>query len=290
VWWHSVVLLTAGCNAIFPLRVQPSPEDATPDDASVVEDANRPLVPPDGATTCGAAPDFATWTFSSHPLPGAPNQMENPTFTGPDRVMFTSTGTLFETSLAGPPVEVTELALSDGSKIRFPGSTPTGDMIWFDRFSENATPSVGNYYALRSNRGWITARADFGVTAFQLIPSNVGFYSGTGRMIVSVEPSAGAGLRLVELETLDGLRWTQLDTLPFSTGAPPAFNASISADGCFVLFRSTLGLAVSQRDVQGIFQPPVALAGLESSFGPAINATNDRMWVMQNFMVVEGLP
>src|SRR6185312_16657186 len=103
-------------------------------------------------------------------------------FTGDGTVMFTSNGKLYESSLAGPPSEIAELALADGSQIRGVAAAPGADMIWFERASVTA-PSAGLYFATRRDGVWTAQRADFGVVAYQIEVGSVGFHAGTARMV-----------------------------------------------------------------------------------------------------------
>lgn len=286
-----VVFGLAGCQLVFPLR-EPLPDQ--PGDGPS-PDAFRPLLPPDGSTTCGSTPDFDTWTYATFALSDFTGLIENPTFTASDRVLFSSEGRLYETPLAGPPSELTELMLADGTSIRFPGSTPDGQMIWFIRSAVGTTPpSVGPYYAIRTDDGFVATKTDFGIVSRQLIPSNVGFYSGTARMIVSIEPNLGDRLILVELETLDGLTWTRLDTLPFSDGSAVGdLDATIAADGCFVVFRRTDAKTyVASRDSNGVFGMPVEIQALAGSFEPALDPSGLHLWSVDSSrkQIVDGTP
>ncbi len=271
-----MLVTLAGCQYVFPLRDE-GPNDAPPD-----PDAPRPLVPPDGSTACDPAPDFATWTFGVRTIAGSNGQILNPTFTGTNRVMFTSAGKLYESTLVGPPVEVAALELGDGSEIRFPVSTPDGQMIWFTRFSLTA-PSSGLYYALRSGDAWTAERADFEITAYQIVPGNVAFYSGTARMITALTPMDGERLRLVELSSVDGLHWTRLETLPFSDGAIAGdFDPTLSSDGCFVVFRRLDKVYVSSRELDGTFQSMTEIPNLSGKVDPALAPSGDRLWMVES--------
>jgi hypothetical protein len=291
VWWSSVVvLLTTGCNVIFPVQGPDSSQDAA---TPVPVDAERPLVPPDGATSCGPPPSFASWVYRERELDPI-TDIKTPTFTGPDRVMFSDGTRLFEMQVdATSAAEVDALTLIDGSKVQFPGSAPSGDMIWFNRSSANNAPSVGNYYARRDGAGWVATKLDFGITALQMFVANVGFHNGTARMIVTLEPTAGSGLRLVELESLDGVHWTPLATLPFSTGMEFDIHPTIAADGCFVLFRHMTGeLMVAARGADGSFLAPEPIAPLMGTFGPAINPLGNRLWAIKadGRTIIDGHP
>jgi hypothetical protein len=166
-------------------------------------------------------------------------------------------------------------------------------MIWFNRSSANNAPSVGNYYARRDGAGWVATKLDFGITALQMFVANVGFHNGTARMIVTLEPTAGSGLRLVELESLDGVHWTPLATLPFSTGMEFDIHPTIAADGCFVLFRHMTGeLMVAARGADGSFLAPEPIAPLMGTFGPAINPLGNRLWAIKadGRTIIDGHP
>jgi len=268
------VLLTvavAGCNSIFGLAPTHEMEPAIP----------GLFMPPAGPTTCAGAPDFATWQYTPHVVAGTPGVL-HPTFLTADRVVFMMQGHLFESGLDGGVVRLTSLELYDGENLASPAAGPGGDVIWFLRLYGS---SQGLYYATRDADGWAQARTDFGVISEQVQPGTVGFYDGTGRMVIAMQRTSMDRGRLVELESEDGLSWTQLDTLPFSDGSVSMYDPALSADGCFVLYsvygNATNDLYVAARGGDGVFAAPVHLDKAAGGAQPAIDPSLHELWFNQ---------
>ena len=122
-----------------------------------------------------------------------------------------------------------------------------------------------------------------------MFPGVPGFYDGTVRMIVTVteinKPS-----RLVEVQSLDGLAWTALDTMQTTLG-PAAFRITLTADGCFLFYVTAepgtggYRVKVIVRSADGVFRDaPITLfaaSGAASNFplGVAPMPRLDEIWV-----------
>jgi hypothetical protein len=260
------VTLTS-CNSILGL----GPTQIAPD-------ARLLLVPPDAGPPCDPPPDFNSWHYAPHAV-GNQTLVLHPTFLTSDRIIFGYQNHLFESGADGGAVEMTSLELYPGEGLVSPGAAPGGELFWFWRLNGTA---AGTYYATRDGSGWKQERAEFGLIGYQLQPGSVGFYGGTARMVIALQPTKESPAHLVEMSSPDGITWTRLDTLPFSDGSTSMYDPALSADGCFVLYsvygNDTNDLFAAGRGADGVFLPPVHLDQAPNGFQPAIDPSLRRIW------------
>jgi hypothetical protein len=273
----ALVVLLAGCNQIFDLK------GTELDDAGAVppDDSLHLLRPPDGSTTCGAAIDFSTWTFAPHTVAGIGGVI-HPTFIAGDRVVFMYQTQLYESGLDAGPTKIPELGMS--AQLFAPSAAPFGDVFWYLRVS--GIGGSGIFYATKSAGTWTGHLADLGLIANQVQTGQPGFFGGRMRMVVMVQPSSNDRLRLIELDSPDGLTWTQLATLPWSSGSTSDYDPALSADGCTLVFArqdaSSANLYAAARQSDGMFALPAQIPGgsdLTADEGqPALDPTMTRLW------------
>ena len=255
-----VLCLLAGCNWAFGLR-----ETNLVDSPPLSEAGFRLVVPPDGATTCGALPSFGSWTSEvSTSLPVVAGRTitgmafyetggaQHVFLTKLDTVAGASLG-VWDNDLAGTEVRLESLGPPPSGSVRAPSPTPDGEHLWF----RQEAVATGTYYGSRTD-GWQKQLTTLGlIDATGAAPSPVGFYNGTARMIVLVQyVSAPPGF--VEISSADGLTWMQLETFKLALpGSPMPIGAYLSPDGCVVIVNVQAGVFyhfyAAVRDASGSF-------------------------------------
>jgi len=265
-------LALASCNRLLGLDTTveldaPPPPDAAPD-AFVL------LTPPATNPPCGAPIPFETW--NPHPravvdavIGMAFYRIDNAS----ERMMLSIDKQIYDWDLVGAPMPIPNLDAP--TTYGTLGLSPDAGVLW-----------VGNggdvFYATRAS-GWVKTPATFGFPQQTVSPSNVAFYGGAARMMLVVSTGTTPP-QLVEVSSPDGLEWTPVDTIKFSTRVPGY--ATLSRDGCFVMFTDLSTGSVSKgfiafRDPDGTFRaPPIQLPqpALVQRYLPALMTDLSALW------------
>jgi hypothetical protein len=230
-------------------------------------------------------PAFATWTATAATISPvvAGRSIHGLAFhdDGVFLAMRDAAGSLgiWENDLGGNERRLASLGPPPGGQLAAPAPTRDGAHLWFRQ--EAFAP--GTYLASRAD-GWQKQLVTFGfIDVLTARPSPVGYYNGTARMVVQVQDASSG--RFVEIESVDGLAWTQLDTYKLAvTGLP--LGAYLSPDGCLLVVNVQAGafyeLHAVMRDAGGDFRGPTTKLDT-GSFGccpssPAMPTDLSSLW------------
>lgn len=242
----------SACNLIFPLRDDERlPDGATPPD---VVQPDSLLNPPDGSAPCGPAPAFEMYRYQvAEPFALVPPVEQFGFFRDNDEVRAIATAgeSMFEVA-AGVATQL-PITAPENTTILSPRTAYDGAVVWFQQSGQVS----GTFFADRAS-GWVKQPANLGfVDDGAIEPGSAAFYAGTVRMVVSVRPAGPGPTTLREISSPDGITWTALDTIQFTSSALGDRNPALSADGCFLLFIGSQGtneLRFSPRDPDGTFK------------------------------------
>ncbi|HUQ42699.1 MAG TPA: hypothetical protein VM052_09370 [Candidatus Limnocylindrales bacterium] len=279
-------MLIAGCNQFFELKPTDLRDATSGDDddggGGGTHDA-RLIIPSDGSTTCGATPDFETWTYGPRTIPFTdqlgpfgPYKASN----GEHLIIAPADGKgVWDVDIAAnTSTQIPGLVPPSGKSITSVATSPDGAAIWFKIDS-------ASYVAFRAT-GFARQATDLGLPdANEVLPAAVAYFGGELRMVARVRDTTSTSA-YVELSSLDGVSWTRGATLSFGTlGGYLA--AALSPDGCTLTFSHMEGGASyvayrSSRDPDGTFGTPVKLDAASATgqfvFNPVLGPDNASMW------------
>ncbi|HSD89234.1 MAG TPA: hypothetical protein VLB44_17015 [Kofleriaceae bacterium] len=276
----------AGCNQIFGLSDTILRDGSTSgDDGGGGNVDARPIVPPDGTTSCGGVPDFEAWTYTARTLSGFSQSIG--TFgvyagsNGEHMIVTPLDGSsIWDVDLvAGSSMPIAGLMPPSGKAIMSVATCPDGAAVWFKI-------DAASYVALRAT-GFVRQQTELGLpNAYEVLPGAVAYYAGELRMVARVRDTSSSQTAYVELSSTDGITWTRGATLPF--GGAGYYAAALSADGCTLTFShqdtgSTIVPYRASRDSSGVFGTPVklTLASTVAStvFNPTLSPNNLGVWM-----------
>lgn len=299
-----IVVVLCGCNRLFDLSsVSPQQQqsDAAPALAAdaFASDALVLLMPPDGGMTCGPQLDFTHWTYDTVASPSLSIQALALYPMGPgDAAMFAGQDTLiddafhvFDWDLSGTPVPITPLDPMMGEYTSL-GLSPDANILWLSE----ATVDEGTYLATRAS-SWARQRIDFGLSDPDPQVGAVGYYNGTARMVVAVNPGQ-TGVHLIELSSRDGVTWSVVPGT-FDTTFEPFIGVntpSLTADGCTLVFSGVTPeyqfyLWVAYRNDDETFAPPVQIEVPGQVVGAlALSTDQTSLWFIADGNLMRGHP
>lgn len=289
----AVLVIATGCNAVFGL------DQTKLLDAKIVDpnnpDAFRPIVPPDGTTSCSGPPSFEAWTYAPRSIPFGMQVGTYGLYAAGNATVLIVTPVdgsgIYEVDLSAGTRQIAGLVPPSGKMITSVAVSPEGAAIWFK--IEDAT-----YVALRAN-GFERQLTELGVpNAYEILPGQPGFHDGSLRMVVRLREAISSQTAYVELSSQDGVTWTRGATLPF--GGPGYFGAALSADGCVLTLArmeggSSYALYYAYRDAAGNFGALVKLTAATTAGGsfpinPALAPSGTSMWFQAGQGLFEGHP
>lgn len=264
-----VALLTSGCDRVFTL-------DRNFDDAP---STNNPCT----------RPDLESYTYATVPKWGGfPGFLFHPAIATDQQVYFTDDGGKIYSSSLDNQTAVVSFS-EPGFIHRNPSLSHDSRVLFFSRrmtTDEHVDVRVWD----RTQPTTTLGTAMFDITGIPPDPGNAAHYGGEHRMVI-FQVTAKPNHRLVEMRSTDLSTWTEVQppTIAWSVGNREDIDASLTRDGCVLVFASNrhaqfTDLYISMRQGDGTFAQPERLPISDPNYsdrGPTISP-DGRFWFLRH--------